>query len=121
VVELIEGDRFSLNLQTGQFQKLVGEVLVSSYGRGGFMKFWDGKSKILVNPPLQKLYLFNHKNCIIFDKFVGAGSPTISNKIDRLNKPAPTHHKTLTFIVQQRRKQPKTKGLGKVETPVYNP
>lgn len=29
VIQLVEGDRFSLNLQTGQFQKLVGEVLVS--------------------------------------------------------------------------------------------
>lgn len=29
VIQLMEGDRFSLNLQTGQFQKLVTEVLTS--------------------------------------------------------------------------------------------
>jgi hypothetical protein len=29
VIELMEGDRFSLNLQTGQFRKLVEEVLSS--------------------------------------------------------------------------------------------
>jgi hypothetical protein len=33
------------------------------------------------------------KSCIIPNNTVGAGSPTLSNAADRLNKPAPTPRK----------------------------